>query len=134
MDHSIDLTWETLTKVRLKSWGWTDAVERETQGWTHETCLGKRPGGQAENGAQQSEGREMLRAGGGQVLWRCQVRGKERAPRGSGASFGEQVWGGGCSPRQWAAGQIKGGGGGGRHTATTSAFLFHGRMSQTVGC
>ena len=38
------------------------------------------------------------------------MRGKERAPRGSGAPFGEQVWGGGCSPQQWAAGQIKGGG------------------------
>ena len=106
-----------------------DPVERETQGWTHEMCLRKRPGGQVEDGAQQSEGREVLRAGDGQVLWRCQVRGKERAPRGSGAPFGEQVWGGGCSPQQWAAGQIKGSGqgsGAGPHTATTSAFLFHG--------
>lgn len=57
-------------------------MEREPQGWTHETCLGKRLGDQVEDGAQQSEGREVLRAGGRQVLWRCQMRRKKRAPRG----------------------------------------------------
>jgi len=70
-------------------------------------CLRKRLGDQVEDEAQQSEGREVLRAGGGQVLWRCQVRCKERAPRGFKGILWRAGVGrrGGSSPRQWAAGR-----------------------------
>ena len=48
---------------------------------------------------------EVLRAGGGQVLWRCQMRRKKRAPRGFKGILWRAGVGrrGGSSPQQWVA-------------------------------